>query len=159
VLYEIINLSDQYTIEAPDLTIAGVACLLLGDGQYAFKPFDDSPEVPVFAFGGVDSWFQQYCGAPSAAVVAEVRAKRAEELATALDSVLVGGRSSRERYALAIQYVPAEKRVEFRDKWHDLGRSSTNDIGHRAYAMAAQLRTGKPRTVPRAPGQVLKGDA
>jgi hypothetical protein len=143
VLYEIINLSDPYTIETPDLAIAGVACLLLGEGQYAFKPVDDGPEVPMFAFGGVDGWFEQHCGGPVGEVLPAVRDGRKDELAAAFESVVIGDAADRKRYELARGYVPEPQRGEFRARWHDLTRTSATDIGARAYALAAQLRAGK----------------
>src|SRR5262245_29539857 len=99
MLYEIINPSDPYTIDCPDLAIATVACVLLGAGQYAFVPQDGTTTdeevklgdrgVPMFLFGGEDAFATKHFGMTMQGLLRDVRnaPERRLALATALDSV------------------------------------------------------------------------
>jgi hypothetical protein len=157
MLYEIINMSDAYTIEAKDLELAFVACVLLGSGQYAFEPLqDEGVKVPFFMFGGVDEFCQKHFSKSSGAVLDGVMEIRNEELAECLESCLIGGKSNRQTYfdGLALIDDPA-KREQWRNSWHDERRSSLNDIGGRAYEMAEKLRAKTKNPVVAAPQQVF----
>jgi hypothetical protein len=141
-IYEIINPSDHYTIECPDLEVAFVACCLLGNGQYAFDPLDESGvKVPLFMFGGHDEWAQEQFGASTDDVLGRCLKARRSEVADALDSVLIGKRAA---FAAIAPEKGTDAWREARTKWHDVHRSSFNDIGGRAYQIAAKLR--KPVT-------------
>src|SRR5437773_974725 len=59
-LYNIVNMSDPYTIEAVSLDVAFVACLFLGSGQYAFEQLDGKEGVPLFIFGGTEEWCREH---------------------------------------------------------------------------------------------------
>lgn len=159
MLYEIVNPSDAYTIDCPDLEVAAVACCLLGGGQYAFEPIDGNtlPPVPIFLFGGSKEFFHEQFGADFESVMASVQASRALELALALDSTLIGSLSDRKAF-LGIAPRPDDVRYETaRHKWHDAKRSSMNDIGARAYKMAARLRSGVEHAGLAVPQQVFRG--
>jgi hypothetical protein len=111
--FEIINPSDPYTMQAPDLKIAAVVVVLLGQGKYALKCTDGRSEgVPLFLFGGHDKWFINQFGTNLSDTIDKVIEERAEELALAFDSVTLG-----------------------RDE-----RSSMNDIGGRAQQYAKNVR-------------------
>jgi len=111
--FEIINPSDPYTVEADDLQVAAVACCFLGDGRYAFEPVDGGTErVPIFLIGGHDEWFTQKFGMTFEATADHCMQHRAGDLARVLESVTLG-------------------RAE---------RSSLNDIGGRANALAQAIR-------------------
>jgi hypothetical protein len=144
VLFEIINPSDAYTIEAPDLSIAGAACVLLGNGQYAFKQVDGDAEVPLFLFGGHDEWFREHCDGSLDDTLGRVMKDRRAELADCLDSTLIGTQADREEFHALTASVEAEERARLRAERHDKRRSSLNDIGARAYRMAAALREPQP---------------
>jgi hypothetical protein len=160
VLYEIINMSDPYTIEAKSLDVALVACLFLGRGQYSFKPLnsDDAAGVPMFLFGGTEKWCQQFLGEGLESVVDRVTtdaAKRAE-LAECFDSCLIGRGEDRETYRAGLDLIDdPDKRELWRRKWHEDRLSSMNDIGGRAYKMAAKLRDGQANPIVAAPQQVF----
>lgn len=113
--FEIVNPSDPYTMEAPDLEVAAVACCLLGNGKYMLTGLDDAAgqDVPAFVFGGHDEWFVSKFGANYEAVACRVLDERGAELADALNSIP----RLRER------------------------RTSLNDIGSKAHAIAAAIRT------------------
>lgn len=158
MIYEIINMSDSYTIEAHSLDIAFVACLLLGGGQYAFRPIDGEPEIPLFLFGGCESWCRENLGAELETVVDSVTTEPTKRLALAecFESCLIGTAEDRETYHAGLNLIddPA-KRERWRSKWHDDRRSSMNDIGGRAYEMATRLRDGAGNPLVDAPRQVF----
>lgn len=111
--YEIINPSDPYTMTADDLQIAAAVVCLLGEGKYAAKPTAGAgSEVPMFLFGGHDKWFAQMFGMNFEATIDHVMTHRGDELAQALESVTLASQE----------------------------RSSLNDIGGRAKAMAQAVR-------------------
>lgn len=153
MLYEIINPSDHYTIECNDLEIAAVACVLLGDGQYAFDPLEEGGEkVPLGIMGGLTEWFKEHFNASPQEVFRRCVTDRAPELADALDSVLIGNRKA---FLALAPSRDAEGYAEARAAWHEANRSSMNNIGGRAYQLARRLREGNLTTVPRAPQQVF----
>ncbi len=160
MLYEIINMSDAYTIEANSLDVAFMACLFLGQGQYSFKPLGDeeAQDIPFFMFGGVEEWCSLHLSQSFKAVVDHLTtdpAKR-EELADCLDSCLIGHQEDRETYRAGIELIddPA-KRETWRRKWHKDRLSSMNDIGNRAYIMAKKIRDGAVNPIIPAPQQVF----
>ncbi len=114
--FNLINPSDPYTFEAPDLEIAAVAVCLLGNGQYLADALGDDADkgnnVPAFLFGGHDEWFASRFGAGFEAVTDRCMEGHAEILAACLASVTLG-------------------RPE---------RSSLNDIGGRAKYLAKAIR-------------------
>lgn len=112
--FEIVNPSDPYTMEADDLQIAVVAVSLLGDGKYPLKGLgeDAGQDVPFFAFGGADEWFLEKFGMNYETTATHALEHRHDDLAKAFESVTLG-----------------------RSK-----RSSMNDIGGRAKAIAQAIR-------------------
>lgn len=161
MLYEIINPSDPYTIEADSLDIAFMACVLLGNGQYEFRPFEDGgTPVPFFMFGGTDEWCKEHLGKTFHEVADDVRVNKREEMAKCLDSCLIGSANDRRTYYLGLELIEDPvKRERWWFEWHDKRRSSLNDIGGRAHKMAQNFR--KPighesasETIP-APQQVF----
>lgn len=140
MLYSISNTSDPYTIEASYLDVAAMTSILLGQGNYAFDPLNDGEKIPMFAFGGGDAWCQDHFGEDLMEMSNRVMDTKLSQVADCLDSVLYGD---------------AKDRVEFLEETKDLDRpnfeatrimrqqdkcSSMNDIGDRAYRMAAKLR-------------------
>lgn len=157
-LYEIINPSDPYTIEADALDVALVACIFLGRGQYAFEPIggDDTLRIPMFIFGGTDQWCQEHFHQSIQVIVDRVLKDKSAELVTCFDSCLIGKAQDRAIYRSALELIDdPSKREEWRKKWHENRRTSTNDIGGRAYVMAKNLRDGSDNPVVPAPQQVF----
>lgn len=118
--FKLINPSDPYTIEGPDLMIVAVAACLLGDGKYALKGIDEDEEIkmPIFtlsksgALSKADDWFAEKFSMTYEGAAEYCIHKRGEELAKVLESVkLTSGR-----------------------------RSSMNNIGRRAELMAGAVR-------------------
>lgn len=159
MLYEIINPSDCYTIEAKSLDVAFVACVFLGSGQYAFEPFEEAAtRIPIFLFGGTEEWCSEHLKEGFEAVVDRVMADpgKKAELAECFDSCLIGKRPMRDTYYAGLELIddPA-KREQWRHRWHEERRSSLNDIGGRAYGMAKRLRSGSNNPLKPAPAQVF----
>jgi hypothetical protein len=156
MLYEIVNMSDPYTIEAASLDVAAVACAILGSGQYQFKPLEDGgEEVPFFMFGGQDEWCQKHFQESFEQLVLRVRTEKREELADCLDSVLIGKKDARADFLSGRD--PNETREAFekaRLERHDERLTSFNDIGGRAYKVAKNFRKDVAE-FPKAPKQVF----
>jgi len=163
MIYEIVNPSDRYTIEAHSLDVAFVACACLGAGQYSFRPLEDenAERVPMFLFGGADDWVEETLSEPSAAAVIDRVLNNPEkriELAECYESCLIGMVEDRKIYQAGLDLIDnPKKRDEWRRTWHDSRRSSLNDIGARARKMAEKLRSGEKQTVVEAPQQVFAG--
>jgi len=157
MIYEIINMSDPYTIDAPSLQVAFVACSLLGNGQYGLRALESGGiDVPVFMFGGHEEWCGQQFGKGCDDVVAEVMSYYGSSLADCLDSCLIGKRQDRDTYNDGLRLIDdAAKRDEWREKWHDSRRSSLNDIGGRSRKLAIAIRKRDGTLVEKAPQQVF----
>ena len=52
MIHEIINPSDQYTIECDDMELLTASIFALGEGAYGTKCEDTNFEVPMTIFGG-----------------------------------------------------------------------------------------------------------
>lgn len=142
-IYNLINPSDSYTFEAPDLTTAGVAAYLLNEAYGAQRiDVDEQERTPVFF--GWDEWLKER-GIDEPWIKAH-----ATELADVFDSFLIGSYQERLDIADAMAMMSDEKREEFRAKRQDRRRTSMNKIGERAYNLAAFLRKkykgAKPRS-------------
>lgn len=145
MLFEIINPSDTYTVLAPDLEIAGVACCLLGNGQYAFQGIDCDGEVPLFLFGGHDEWFTKHFGSDFETITGKVMSSRRAELADCFDSVLIGDAAHRKAFDKGLELIDDPvKREHWREHWLDERRTSMNNIGGRAWGLAKRLRDPAP---------------
>lgn len=136
-IYEIANPSDAYTLEADNFLVAAVAVALLGNGAYGIEG------TPCLF--GWDAWLKEHV---PQGVNAFIDAN-AEAMAAVLDSVMIGSETDRKNYHKALGLIdnPA-KREEWKLHWHDERRSSLNDIGSRAWALAKKLR-GLPVSVPK----------
>lgn len=132
VAYEVVNPSDPYTFEAPDLEIAAAAIFLVGGGHYAADPFDeDQDRVPIFLLGGAEQWVQEKFGSDIETWFGRVKAERLPEVCTALESFLYGGRLAGEDW----QGRTPEERAAYNERH----RTSMNNIGKRAFSIAASL--------------------
>lgn len=135
--YNLVNPSDPVTFEAPDLKIAALVTLILGHGQYAADPYDDSAEgVPLMPFGGAEEWWNEHFQEPMENAWKSDR----ERLAAALRSVCYGSITDRELYDSALRAITdAEKRAGFIAEWNDCNRSSMNNIMGLAHSIAERL--------------------
>lgn len=155
MLYKIINMSDKYTIIAPDHAVATVACVLLGSGQYSFDPVGDDKSlmVPFMMFGGADNFCLEKFGATLDDLINVTLMTKSEALAACLDSCLIGNRDDFDACAKAID--DPEKIAVFKAERHDRLRSSMNDIGKRAAILATKVRQKNLAGAQQAPQQVF----
>jgi len=131
VVYEIVNPSDAYTMVSASPAAAAAACMVLGSGYYALKAPDGSSACPIFLGGGALEWFRETHGAD----LNEFLTSQRLAIADALDSVQIG----RERVT-----------TDDRKRHHDEHRSSMNDIGRRAWALAKAMRATQAEAESRA---------
>lgn len=140
--WEVMNMSDFYTLESDDFAAACGACLLLGNGNYGLVPISKgAPAMPMFLLvpvEGIDRWLKENNVAESV----DALFSRREEIATALDSVVIG---DRDEYTAELRKIhdPIE-RVVFKGQWLDAHRTSMNNIGERAWKLAESMRKPKP---------------
>jgi hypothetical protein len=153
MLFSIINPSDPYTMEAPDLEIAAVAVCLIGNGKYALREIsgDQSGFVPMFPFGGHDAWFMKQFDrdfSASVKVVSETPARRTQ-LIKALASVNIGDIHYRREFdqKAALCTTPEEAAALWYSH-HDAKRTSENDIGRRAWALGQAVLESSPVADP-----------
>lgn len=120
--YEIGNPSDPYEMTCDDHEVAAIAVPILGQGAYPLigKDGDRSRDVPHFLFGGADAWFRETFGRSYEESLDHVVETKADGLIAALDSVTL---------------LVAR-------------RSSVNDIGGRAKAIAQRLRSRQAQSAP-----------
>lgn len=140
MIFDIINPSDKCTIEADDIEVAAVACLLLGGGQYALKEVgaESTParEVPIFMFGGLEKWFQENIGGSLEDSMNRCRSQKLDLLVETLDGFLYGSAADREEFARQTKGMHASEVFRERLKWNEERRSSMNDIGKQARVLA-----------------------
>ena len=132
-IYELINPSDPYTFEAPNIEVAGAAVVLLSTNFGAVRVGDDVDERTPMLFGW-DDWLAER------GIDTDWVDDRAEEIADALDSFLIGSLSARQDVLDMLDELPEENRQSWRDRRQDRHRSSMNQIGEAAYQTAMSLR-------------------
>ena len=137
-VYEIINPSDPYTIEGDDFAVVCLAVAILGQGAYGLKTTDDDDDMPILLFGMADDWFPEKLGKTFEELLNETPHAA---IADCLDSVLLCSLWERKAYNDALAIIEdADKRQALREQWLEERRSSLNDIGGRAYALARGIR-------------------
>jgi len=138
-VYDISNPADKYTMRGErDACI--VAALLLGEGAYGLDDVETGEQVLPFLLvatrDAVDEWLREHIGVAGEGLAQYVRDHR-RVVADALASVVIG---RRDVYEIALAHIPAAEQEAFRAEWHDAHRSSMNDIGARAWALAEKLK-------------------
>lgn len=138
MIYEISNPSDAYTLVCDDFKVAAAAVLLLGEGHYGLKPLDhNAPGVPIFIFGGADAWLKENGLDPLGDFIDAHRLA----IAACLESEMIGDASDRATFTKMLDAISSsEDRERARLAYHDERRSSLNNIGKRARAIAKRLR-------------------
>ena len=142
MVYEIVNWSDQVTVEADDWRIAACAALYLCDfgGQYGTKAEDgdDEKALPVFLLWSGDAakaWLDEH------GLTGDYLAAHRAEIGACLESAMVCDFGERHRYRLALDMIDdPEKRQRFREEWLDQERTSMNNIVANAWKLAKWLR-------------------
>ena len=140
MIFEIVNPSDKCTLEAFDHEVAAIACVLIGNGKYALDGIDTKLEVPIFMFGGHDEWFTETFGRNVSDSLGYIKANKANELITCLNSVMLGSAESRASFKKGLELITdAEKREEWRQHWLNERRTSLNNICQFAWDYAKEL--------------------
>lgn len=140
MLYSIVNPSDPYTIESSSLDVAVMAVILLGQGNYGLTSLDGGQDVPMFTFGGGDEWCRIHFKEDIMGLSNRVMDENLSEVADSLDSVLYGDKKDRIEFIESTKDMDRNNFLAERIMRQDSRRSSMNDIGERAYRMAAKLR-------------------
>jgi hypothetical protein len=136
-VYEIGNPSDAYTMKSDCVPAAAVACMFLGEGAYNLTDKDGKQVCPFFLFGGdPDAWLK----AEHNTTIEDVTRDHGEEVIDALETVLIGDFAEREVVESATAKMSKADAAAWLEERHDRKRSSMNNIGRRAKAMAAALR-------------------
>ena len=138
-LYKIINPSDDYTFRAPDDRVACAVGILLGNGQYPVERCDNQNDVGSLLLfqseGQIAVELERIFGQP----LSEYMETHAAEVSEALGSVLIGSQADRALFEAAIDMIPeTDAKAKYAELWHDSKRSSMNDIGKRAAALAKE---------------------
>ena len=136
MIYEIINPSDPYTLEADEPSVACAACLLLSPA-FGLRSQDDSVNMPPARFAGYQEWFEEHFHAN----VDKFIKSHLLEIVAVLDSVLIGEAQDRIDFyeALKLTDDPAKKQ-QWREQYLARRRSSMNNIGGEAMRMADGIR-------------------
>lgn len=132
-VYELINPSDPYTFEAPNIEVAGAAVCLLSTGFGAKRLSGEVDESTPVLFGW-EEWFKSH------GIDSTWLNEHGAAVADALDSFLIGDAATRSDTMDMLAQLSEDKRDAWRSRRQDRHRSSMNDIGEAAYAMAKRLR-------------------
>lgn len=141
-LYEIVNLSESYTLMAPNFKTACIAVCLFGEGLYGVREIGDGEIhiMPQFVIYNGDQWFIDEFGKPSKEVAEEVPKSL---LAEVMDSVLIGTPEERKFYEAARLLVPLDKQDKLKELYLQnilSKRFSLNSIAQQAQIWAKKLR-------------------
>ena len=138
-LYELVNPSDPYTFYASTHQVAAAAGLAIGAGQYGVRTGGaDDVVLPVLFFCSsedTDKWLKETFGS-----LTDFAAEHRQEIADALDSFVCGPVDKRPAYDKAIDNLEPAEVGRHKVERHNKRRSSMNDIGKSAWAMAKELR-------------------
>ncbi|ENV14705.1 hypothetical protein F965_00051 [Acinetobacter schindleri NIPH 900] len=149
MLFEIINPSDECTMQGDNLEVLAVACCLIGSGRYALKGLDTEESVPMFIFGGHDEWFSEKFGRKFDESMDKVTKDHMLELVQSLDSVLLGNQKDRQDYEKTLQSIESEQaKLAFKQEFKEKNRSSINDICARSWQYADMFRNKIPQVAP-----------
>lgn len=133
MIFEIINMSDEYTIESEEWDVACMAGLIIGKGNYGLQEIDGEREMPMFLFGGLEEWVEAEFGKPLEEFMTSIDKIK---IATCLNSILIGDRGD---YMQGLGDKTGDEASAYWEEWHDRKRSSLNDIGAYARAYATKL--------------------
>lgn len=138
LVFEVITPSDAMTLEAPDVRVAQVATLFLGEGKLGLRDAAGESVLPFFFFGG---GFEGWVATEFPAGIDAFLDERAEEVAACLESITYGTRS--DRAAVAAMVGPDATREELvaaLARWNEAKRTSLNDFASYGRELAARLR-------------------
>ena len=141
ILYRIINPSDPYTFRAEDDKIAVAAVIVLGKGQYDVERFgNDGSLGALLAFMLEADVEERLVGLFGEGGLKDFLNANLVKIAEALESVACVNSGERFLYERAMSFMDEEARIKYRDEVHSKFRTSMNDIGARAWALAEAHR-------------------
>ncbi len=130
MLFEIINMSDSYTLKSDDVEAACMAVTYLGEGAYGLEEIDGDFKMPIFLFGGYEEFFKITFNHSFEESNKLYTGEKVDVMIDALKSIVIGSRSDRDIFESATSKITDEaERKKFIDEWNDKKRSSMNDIG------------------------------
>lgn len=130
-LFKLINPSDDYTLRADSIEIAGAAVAYLSQ-SYGVENLDTGETSPVMF--GWNKWFRER------GISADWFRVHLTELADCLDSFLIGNAVDRELIEEVLERLPESERKDFIMKRQERRRTSMSQIGEAAYNLASHLR-------------------
>jgi len=133
MVLEIVNFSDACTIAGDDPAAMAAATLLLGQGMYGLS---GELEMPPFILGGGPEWFADRFGQE----IGEYVSANEDAIAAVLDTFMYGHEGARQELSEEILLMPEDAREAYKRRWMDRRRSSMNNIGRHAAAIAQGLR-------------------
>ncbi len=120
------------------MEVAALVTFFLGEGSYGADQIDGDLRVPVFLLGGSNEWIKETFGKDTADFIGGADPN---QMADALDSLLIGGPSDRERFTKGIALIEdPHDRMRFKHEYTDRKRGSMNNIDRRAAALADLFR-------------------
>jgi hypothetical protein len=140
MIFVLVNPSDPYTFEAPNIEIAAAAVVSISP-QMGATSADGKESTPVLF--GWQLWLEEHGMIGEGFDFGDWHIRHTEEIAAALESFLIGGLDRRADVLSMLEELPPEKREAWRAKRQDRERSSMNQIGERAYQLAKRLRERK----------------
>lgn len=139
MILEIVNPSDAVTIEADDVTVAGVCTFLLSRGACGLKNEQGETVFPILMFGGFEDWLKENGITDLDMWITNHK----DEMIKVLESVVYGNIGSRKLFQSAIEKMTSENAAKYREEWNDKKRSSMTNIGAAYLAYAKKLRALK----------------
>ena len=131
MIYEISNPSDALTCKGNDFVITVAAIYLLGNGNYGITNEKESSPIMF----GWENWFEKK-GIKDLSKFIE---KNKKEIATVLNSVMLGSIHERNDLDAMLKLIPEDKKQQWIADRNDRRRSSLNDIETIAHKYAQKL--------------------
>ncbi len=140
MILEIINPSDAVCLEADDISMAGVAVMMLSSA-YGLKNEQGEIVLPLMIFGGQDKWLKEHEVNDIDAYLKENRTK----LADIFESVFYGHLQDKASFNSTISKMTPERAKQYKKEWNEKRRSSLTNIEQYCldYAKALRQNGGK----------------
>lgn len=142
-VWDLINPSDKITFRAPDLQIALVSVICVGNGAFAAHqlPIGAGPGVPfMWRSQDLDEFCTAQWGIGWEQVEARVINDRHVELCESLSSFMYGDAGDRKLIEELLAALPDDEARSTRlAEWNDERRTSTKNIVGSAMALAARV--------------------
>ena len=137
MLFNLINPSDPYTLEAEDLSTAAMAACLLSTTFGVESTYGSQSAMFLFMTeADLNGWFREHAGVDTATFVEEHRMAVADALA----SFVYGDVADRKLYNETMDLLSDEEaKLAFKDNWQDR-ISSLSNIGKAAWQRADEIR-------------------